>query len=61
MNVLKEEETPFKQIAIENDSLSRETFHFLNSSTYYYLCPNHFDGFVVQETIQDPFKTHDTW
>jgi hypothetical protein len=36
MNVLKEEEIPFKEDPFENVSFSREAFHFLTSSTYYF-------------------------
>jgi hypothetical protein len=56
INMLKEEVIPFKETTFENISLNREAFHFLNSSTYYSLYPDHFDGCVVQETIQILFK-----
>jgi hypothetical protein len=34
MNVLKKEEIPFKETAIEKYSLCRKVFHFLTSSTF---------------------------
>jgi hypothetical protein len=47
IGVLMEEVIPFKETTIENNSLSRETFHSLISSTFYSLYPNLFYGCVV--------------
>jgi hypothetical protein len=37
INVIKDEELPFKESIFENISCSREAFSSLNYSTYYYL------------------------
>jgi hypothetical protein len=49
-DVLKEEELPFRESLSENPSCSREAFHSLNSSTYFYLYPDLFNGLTLQET-----------
>jgi hypothetical protein len=48
-NVLKEEEIPFRESLFENVSCSREAFNSLNSSTYYYLYLDLFNGLILQE------------
>jgi hypothetical protein len=49
-DIFKEEELPFRESLYENISCSREAFHSLNSSTYFYLYPNLFNGLTLQET-----------
>jgi hypothetical protein len=53
-NVLKEEEILFKEALFENFSCSREAFNSLNSSTYYFLYPNIFNGLIWQEATHFP-------
>jgi hypothetical protein len=48
-HALKEEELPFKESLFENASCSREAFHSLNSSTYFYLYLDLFNGLTLQE------------
>jgi hypothetical protein len=53
-NVLKEEELPFKESLFINISCSREAFHSLNSSTYYFLYLDLFNGLILQEARHFP-------
>jgi hypothetical protein len=55
-NVLKEEEIPFKEAPFGNVSCSREAFHSLNSSTYYFLYPDLFNGLILQEATHYPIQ-----
>jgi hypothetical protein len=54
--VLKEKELPFKESPFGNISCSREAFHSLNSSTYFFLNPNLFNGFILQEATHYPIQ-----
>jgi hypothetical protein len=55
-NVLKEEEIPFRESLFENVSCSREDFNSLNSSTYYYLYLDLFNGLILQEATHCPIQ-----
>jgi len=46
-DVLKEKELPFKESLSEYFSCFREAFNYLNSSTYYYLYPDLFNGLTM--------------
>jgi hypothetical protein len=41
---------------LKNVSCSREAFNSLNSSTYYYLYPDLFNGLTLQETTHHPIQ-----
>ena len=56
MNVLKEEEIPFKEAIFENVYFIRETFHSLASNTFYSLYLYFFDGLIIQEVTHDPIQ-----
>jgi hypothetical protein len=53
-DVFKEEEIPFRESLSTNFSCSREAFMSLNSSTYFHLYPNLFNGLTLQETTHHP-------
>jgi len=50
IDVIQEEKQPFRESLSENPSCSRETFHSLNSSTYFYLYPDLFNGLTLHES-----------
>jgi hypothetical protein len=49
---LKEGGLPFKETLFENVSCSREPFNFLNSSSYYYLYHDLFNGLIFPEATR---------
>ena len=51
-DVLKEEEIPFRESLVENVSCSRVAFNSLNYFTYFYLYPDLFNDFILQEDTQ---------
>jgi len=55
-NVLKKEGLSFEESLFENFSCSREEYNSLNSSTYYYLYHNLFNGLIFQEATHYPIQ-----
>jgi hypothetical protein len=59
-DVLKEEEQSFREVPFENVSCSKEAFHSLDSSTYYFLYPNLFNGLILYEVTYYPIQINST-